>query len=266
VDLAIDVAAPPPQVALDAAGHGEAVERIRAAIAAGDVYQVCHTERAAVTGLSGGELLARLCRGGVPRFAAWVRTGGLEVVSASPELLLEVQGDLATSEPMKGTAPAGEAALLAASEKDRAELAMITDLVRNDLSAACLPRTVRVREPRVLLELPYAVQAVSRVEGRLPPGSGWREALAALFPGGSVTGAPKAAAMDVIAALERTPRGPYCGALGLVRDGAAVFSLLIRTAFRSGGGPFVYGVGGGIVIDSDAASELAELSTKLGAL
>jgi para-aminobenzoate synthetase component 1 len=230
------------------------------------VYQVCYTERARVEGCSGSELFSLLCRRGVPRFAAWLRHEGLEVVSASPELLLSMDHGLALSEPMKGTAAAGERELLLASDKDRAELAMITDLVRNDLGSACLPRTVRVRDERVILELPYAVQAVSRVEGQLPPGAGWRDALAALFPGGSVTGAPKKAALQLIRELERSPRGPYCGALGLVGGGDAIFSLLIRTAHRRGGGPFTYGVGGGIVIDSDAESELRELRTKLGAL
>jgi anthranilate synthase/aminodeoxychorismate synthase-like glutamine amidotransferase len=266
VELELPPPGPAPWVALDAGGHAEAVAHIRARIQAGDVYQVCHTERATVSGVGGADLLARLCRRGVPRFAAWLRHGDLEVVSASPELLLEVQGARARSEPMKGTAPAGLAEALRASEKDRAELAMITDLTRNDLASVCLPRSVEVLEERSLRELPYAVQAVSLVEGVLPPGAGWSSALAALFPGGSVTGAPKAAAREILAALERSPRGPYCGALGLVDGERAVFSLLIRTAWRRGGGPFTYGVGGGIVIDSDPASELAELRTKLGAL
>jgi anthranilate/para-aminobenzoate synthase component I len=264
--LALD--APPAALApaLDAAGHGEAVGAIREAIAAGDVYQVCFTVRARLAPLSGAALLAAMCARGVPRFAAWVRLpGGAELVSASPELLFAVAGARIRCEPMKGTAPRGATGALTDSDKDWAELAMITDLVRNDLTPICVPRTVTVRDERRLIELAYAVQTVSDVEGTLLPGITAVDALAALHPGGSVTGAPKAAAMAMIRRLEGSPRGPYCGALGLCQDDRAVVSLLIRTAARAPGG-WVYGVGGGIVFDSDAAHELDEVRVKLGAL
>ena len=260
---------PPPAdlvPALEAEGHAAAVEAIREAIAAGDVYQVCYTVRARLAPVEGSRLLARMAVRGLPRFAAWVRLpGGPEFVSASPELLFEIDGTRIRSEPMKGTAGPGTAGALAGSDKDRAELAMITDLVRNDLTPLCRPRTVRVRAERRFIHLPYAVQTVSDVEGELLPGVGVSEALEALHPGGSVTGAPKGAARAMIERLERTPRGAYCGALAFGGAGRVTASLLIRTATREAQG-WTYGVGGAVVHDSDATREIEEVRLKLGAL
>jgi anthranilate/para-aminobenzoate synthase component I len=251
---------------LDATGHADAVAVIREAIAAGDVYQVCFTARARLAPVSGASLLARMAGRGLPRFAAWVRLpGGEEFVSASPELFFEMEGGRIHSEPMKGTAHPDAAGALAASDKDRAELAMITDLVRHDLTPLCWPRSVVVRSERRFVHLPYATQTVSDIEGELLPGVTALDALDALHPGGSVTGAPKRAARAMIDRLERSPRGAYCGALGLDLDGRTTVSLLIRTASRDAAG-WVYGVGGGVVHDSDPDLELEELHVKLGAL
>jgi len=260
---------PPPaalEPRLDAAGHTAAVEAIRQAIAAGDVYQVCLTVRAHLAPVSGSALLARMAARGLPRFAAWVRLpGGAEFVSASPELLFAIEEGRIRSEPMKGTQRPDSAAALEASQKDRAELAMITDLVRHDLAPLCRPRSVTVRAERRFVALPYATQTVSDVEGELRPGVTALDALDALHPGGSVTGAPKRAARAMIGRLERSPRGAYCGALGFSAAGRATVSLLIRTASRDADG-WTYGVGGGIVHDSDPQAEFAELEVKLGAL
>lgn len=266
VDPVLD---PPPgdcTARLDPAGHREAVESIRESIRAGDVYQVNLTVRAALSGVTGPGLLAALCRRGVPRYAAWVRLpDGTEFVSGSPERFFCTAGGRVRVEPMKGTAPAGGDAWLEGSAKDRAELAMITDLLRNDLAPVCRPGTVHVPCARRFIALPYAVQAVSDVAGDLLPGLKPLDVLAALHPGGSVTGAPKGAALQDIRRLEPSPRGPYCGALGLLDGDRSDFALLIRTAVRGPAG-WWYGVGGGIVHDSDPGLEWDEVRVKAGAL
>ncbi|HEY1088247.1 MAG TPA: chorismate-binding protein, partial [Archangium sp.] len=145
------------------------------------------------------------------------------------------------------------------------ELAMITDLLRDDLHRLCVPSSVRVREERRLVELPYVVQAVSDVEGLLPEDVTFRDVLRGVHPGGSVTGAPRQAALEVIAELEPSPRGGYCGTLALEHDGLARAALLIRTAEKRSGA-WRYGVGSGITWDSDPDAELEEVKLKLGAL
>lgn len=257
--------AEPPRVALDERGYLDGVRAIRERIAAGDVYQVNLTLRARVEARDGGSLLAQLCRRAVPRFAAWVRTPELELVSASPELLVEVRDRWIHAEPMKGTSAPGERAALERSEKDRAELAMITDLLRDDLHRLCEPGSVQVTNERRFVELPYVVQAVSDVEGVLRPGVGLADVLGVVHPGGSVTGAPREAALAVIDELEATPRGAYCGTLGFEHGGLARFALLIRTAQRRGEA-WTYGVGSGITWDSVPEAELDEVRLKLGAL
>ena len=266
IDLEFDVAPRPLEPALEADGYKEAVETIREAIAAGDVYQVCHTVRARLGAVTGAELFATLCSRGLPRFAAWVRLpDGTEFASASPELFFATSRGQVHTEPMKGTARPEEEAKLAASEKDRAELAMITDLLRDDLHRLCEPGSVEVTNERRMIELPYVVQAVADVEGSLLPGTTLRDVLTVVHPGGSVTGAPREAALQHIAELEAAPRGAYCGALGLESGGTARVALLIRTAERLGQ-TWRYGVGSGITWDSDPRAELDEVRLKLGAL
>lgn len=253
-------------VSPELAGYEGRVEEIRAAIAAGDVYQVCLTVRARLGPTRGAAIFSRMCRNGIPRFASWVRLpDGREFVSASPELFFEIQGQTVRSQPMKGTAHPEAGDWLSGSEKDRAELAMITDLIRNDLALVCRPKSIHVADERHTLRLPYAVQTVSDVMGTLDQGKTALDVLAALHPGGSVTGAPKQAALDMIHRLESHPRGAYCGALGLINDGQATFALLIRTASRCPDG-WVYGVGSGVVFDSQPHTELEELMVKLRAL
>jgi len=260
--------APTLEIQLDDAGYRESIDQIRASIAAGDVYQVNYSLRARLTRIAASGLANALCRRGIPRYFAWVRLPeGDELISASPECFFSIDGKRIRCEPMKGTSGPGpdREAELSASEKDRAELFMITDLMRNDLIPICAPGSVRVLNPRRFLRLPYAVQAVSDIEGQLNPGLTARDALAALHPGGSITGAPKRAAMNVITTLEKSPRGAYCGSLGFLEQDKARFSILIRTAQRDEAG-WSYGVGGGIVWQSDAVGERRELEVKLGAL
>ncbi len=276
IDLQLDLPAKPLEVRLDDSGYLEKVTTIREQIAAGDVYQVNLTLRAELSGADGAQLLSNLCRRAVPRFAAWVKHPELgELVSASPELLVEILPLSPTlspagereirAEPMKGTAPAGQRAWLERSDKDRAELAMITDLLRDDLHRLCEPGTVHVRNAQRMIELPYVVQAVADVEGVLREGVTLERVLEVVHPGGSVTGAPREAALQTIAQLELTPRGAYCGTLGLETGSTSRFALLIRTAEREGAS-WRYGVGSGITWDSDPRAELDEVRLKLGAL
>ncbi len=255
-----------PVITLDDSYYAKHIDEIREAIARGDVYQVCYTRRAQLNQISAPDLAAVLCRYGIPKYFAWVRLpGDREFISASPELFFEVNGSTVHTQPMKGTARAGDSSFLELSEKDRAELAMITDLLRNDLTPVCKPRTVQVTNERRTITLPYAIQTVSDVKGELIDGATPLDVLASLHPGGSVTGAPKQAAFEHICKLEPTPRGAYCGSVGFWQGDRAVSSILIRTAERTNSG-WTYGVGSGVVFDSDAESELNELRIKLGAL
>jgi anthranilate/para-aminobenzoate synthase component I len=247
------------------AAFASQVEQIRQLIAQGDVYQVNLTLRAHFDSpVTARALFQILCQKSVPRFAAWVRLpNGTEFVSGSPEMLFDKMGNTIRVEPMKGTARPGELNQLLASEKDKSELAMIVDLLRDDLHRLCIPKSVRVTNQRRAIELPYAIQTVADIEGTLFDSANIKEIIGALHPGGSVTGTPRKAACETIAQMESTPRGAYCGVLGLYENERAVASLLIRTAEKRESG-FVYGVGGGITWDSQAALEREEIETKLG--
>ncbi len=267
VDVHFDVAPPHLQTSLDEEKFLGGVRAIREHIAAGDVYQVNLTLRAQLSGCEdGAALLANLCQSTVPRFASWVKCRALgEWVSASPELLFETDSQWIHAEPMKGTAGPTQRQWLAESKKDKAELAMITDLLRDDLHHFCKPGTVKVTHERRFVELPYVVQSVADVEGEIREGVGLKDILTVMHPGGSVTGAPRQAALGCIAHLEASPRGAYCGTLGLEMNGKSRFALLIRTAEHLGT-TWQYGVGSGITWDSNPEDELAEVRLKLGAL
>lgn len=267
VQLEFDVAPHKFEISLDDRDFTSAVEVIREAIAAGDVYQVNLTRQAMLQCNNGALLLSTFCRRQVPRFAAWLKLRGVwEVVTASPELLFELNGRTIRAEPMKGTAAPEARAWLEASVKDQAELAMITDLLRDDLNHVCVERSVEVRNARRFIELPYVIQAVSNVTGVLRAGLTLAGVLAQLHPGGSITGAPREAARAMISKLERGPRDFYCGFLGYQHGDHSRVALLIRTAQRSSGDQWRFGVGSGITWDSDPQLELAELKLKLGAL
>ena len=187
---------------------------------------------------------------------------GWTVVSASPEVFLSRRGKVLRTMPIKGTRPRGGAAELRESEKDAAEHVMIIDLERNDLSRVCEPGSVRWPELMATRELAGVEHMVSTVEGTLREGVGLTEILEATFPGGSVTGAPKIAAVDLIAELEPVGRGASMGALGVVRgNGDFDLALTIRT-FAIAEGRIHLWVGGGVVWDSDAAAEVEESWTK----
>ncbi len=259
-----------------AAGHGARSQAIRDYIAAGDIYQANLTVSFSARLQPGrhNDLAVFLALTGASPapFAALLRTPERSIISHSPECFLAVADGAVASEPIKGTCRriAGREAearrRLLASAKDRAELAMIVDLVRNDLGRIALPGSVRVAEPARILDLPYVHHLVARIEARLRPGVALRDILGAAFPAGSITGAPKRRAMSIIRELEARPRGPYCGAFGWVAaDGDAELAVAIRTLVVIGD-TVQLAAGGGIVADSDAAEEWDELCAKAGAM
>ena len=234
------------------ADYAGAIDEVRAAIARGDVYQVNLVQHLAAAFDGDAAGLAAALASFRPR--TFVGTG-YSVVSASPELFLARRGDRLVTKPIKGTRPAGEDV---DDPKDVAEHVMIVDLERNDLAHVCVPGTVRWPELLVQQELAGVTHLVSTVEGRLRDDVSLAEILAATFPGGSVTGAPKIAALDLIATLEPVGRGASMGALGTIHpDGDFELALTIRT-FAVADGRVHLWVGGGIVWDSDPESEIEE--------
>jgi para-aminobenzoate synthetase component 1 len=245
-----------------AAEYGAAVESVRAAIARGDVYQVNLVQHLSAPFAGDPGALATRLAVLAPHVPEPFHGDGWTVVSGSPELFLARRGRRLWTCPIKGTRPAGSAGALAESPKDAAEHVMIVDLERNDLSRVCEPGSVRWPELMATRRLAGVEHMVSTVEGTLRGGVGLAEVLAATFPGGSVTGAPKIAAIDLIAALEPVGRGASMGALGRVYgNGDFDLALTIRT-FAVAGGRVHLWVGGGIVWDSDAADEVEESWTK----
>lgn len=250
--------------------EGDYLATVRRAIEyvhAGDCYQVNFAQRLLhAAALPTLELYARLRRCNPAPFAGYFDLGDFVVASASPERFLRVQGREVETRPIKGTRPRGStpdedrarAAELLASGKDRAENIMIVDLLRNDLGRVCEYGSVRVPAVCRLESFRTVHHLVSEVHGRLRPEMTLIDLLRAAFPGGSVTGAPKVRAMEIIAELEQTARGPYCGSLGYLGfDGAADTSILIRT-FTAGRGWLQFPVGGGIVADSVPEREYEE--------
>ncbi len=264
------------EVGLCAEEHTKAVEEIRARIAAGDVYQACLTHRLEAPFAGDAFALAGALRALNPApFACVLALPDATLVGSSPERFLRIGADRwAESRPIKGTRPRGEdasadrreRAALAASAKDRAENLMIVDLVRNDLGRVCEIGSVHV--PELFSIEPYATvhQLVSSVRGRLADGCDVLDAVRAAFPPGSMTGAPKLAAMQLLARLEPEPRGLYSGAVGyLDLRGGCDLSVTIRSVVLHGGRALVH-TGGGIVADSDAAAEWRETQWKVQAL
>ncbi len=241
-------------------GHRAAVTRIRDLIDAGDCYQVNFTF--ALRGEAYGDPLAlygRLREAQPVRYGAFVRHAGGAILSRSPELFVERRGTRLTCRPMKGTAPRdSDPALLAASEKNRAENVMIVDLIRNDLGRLAAPGAVRVSGLCAIESYPSVWQMTSTVVAE-PVRATLSTIFRALFPCGSITGAPKIRAMEIIRELETGPRGLYCGALGWIApDGDFRFSVPIRTIEIGSTGDVRLGLGSGIVADSDADGEWDE--------
>jgi len=242
--------------------YADAVESVRDSIARGDVYQVNLVQHLSADFDGDPEALAAALAPLGPRRPEPFAGDGWAIVSASPELFLARRGRRLWTSPIKGTRPAGEGAELLASDKDAAEHVMIVDLERNDLSRVCEHGSVAWPELMATRTLAGVEHMVSTVEGRLREDAGLAEVLAATFPGGSITGAPKIAAIDRIAALEAVGRGASMGALGTVRgNGDLDLTLTIRT-FAVARGRIHLWVGGGVVWDSDPSAEVEESWTK----
>jgi para-aminobenzoate synthetase component 1 len=257
-------------------GYLAAVRRAIEYTHAGDCFQVNLSQRLlAPLTVHPLELYGRLRKTNPAPFACYFDAGDFQIVSASPERFLQVSpnGEVVTK-PIKGTRPRGKTPNedaanvrdLITSPKDRAENVMIVDLLRNDLGRVCeygsvtVPKVCEVESYRDVHHL------VSEVRGKLRPGMTPFDLLRAAFPGGSVTGAPKVRAMEIIAELESTARGPYCGSVGFVGfDGSMDTNILIRT-FTAGRGWLQFPVGGGIVADSDPEREYEETLHKAAGL
>ncbi len=258
-------------------GYCQSVRRVREYILAGDIFQANFTQRfrgGVPVGYPYFALYHRLRRRSPAPYAAYLNFGEVVIASASPERFLRLDAGRVDTRPIKGTRPRGVAAAedaaladeLLRSEKDRAENTMIVDLLRNDLSRVCLPGSVRV--PRLCSLESYATvhHLVSTVTGELEPGRDALDLLKLAFPGGSITGAPKIRAMEIIAELEGVPRGPYCGSIGYLSfSGDMDTSIVIRTLIFVAGQVF-FSVGGGVVADSDPEAEYQESMDKARAL
>ncbi len=265
-----------PQISRGA--YTQAFERLQEAIRAGDIYQANLTFPLA--GSYRGDELAlyrQLRPAAQAGYGGVVFDGSDWLLSHSPELFVARHGDALKAKPMKGTRPRGadaahDAALaheLAGSEKDRAENLMIVDLLRNDLARVAQAGSVQVDAPFTVESYPTVHQMVSTVRASLRAGTTTLDLVRAIFPCGSITGAPKIRAMELIAEAERDARGPYCGAIGRIgADGNAALSVAIRTLrlspVENGHGKAVLGVGSAIVADSDADSEWRECLIKGG--
>jgi para-aminobenzoate synthetase component 1 len=256
-------------------GYMEAVNRVREYIAAGDVFQVNLSQRFETEmTVTPYELYRRLRQINPAPFAGYLNFDGVTVVSASPERFLRVDGDWVETRPIKGTRPRGknsvEDAMLAQelldSAKDRAENVMIVDLERNDLGRVCRYGTVKVTELAVLETFPTVFHLTSTVIGKLRPDKNRIDLLKAAFPGGSISGAPKVRAMEIIDELEPTRRSVYTGAIGYLSFGRNLdLNIVIRTFIIKGNKAY-FQVGGGIIYDSDAEAEYQETLDKAKAL
>jgi para-aminobenzoate synthetase component 1 len=281
---AVALAAPPaparpPVIAsgFTRAAYERAVRRVIDYILAGDVFQVNLSQRF-TTGLPDGltpyDLFRRLQAANPAPFGAYLKLGDTVVASSSPERFLRLDDGRVETRPIKGTRPRGAtpadddalARELESSDKDRAENVMIVDLLRNDLSRVCRDGSVAVPQLCAVERFATVMHLVSSVTGELREGLGAVDLLEACFPGGSITGAPKIRAMEIVAELEPVRRGPYCGAIGHAGwDGSLDTGIGIRTLVVRDG-RVTFGAGGGVVADSDPAAEYEETLAKARAL
>ena len=253
--------------------YRDAVIQAKEFIAAGDIYQANLSRQwhASVTAtLESDDIYEALCEANPGPFAGLVRWQDTDIISSSPERLLKIRDGMLSTRPIAGTRPRSEdehtdnnlSAELFAHPKERAEHVMLIDLERNDLGRVCEAGSVEVDEMMVLESYAHVHHIVSNVRGRQRSGVTPGQAIAAVFPGGTITGCPKVRCMEIIAELEQGPRGAYTGSFGyLNRDGSMDLNILIRTMVRSGD-RVTLRAGAGIVADSDPQAELEETRAK----
>ncbi len=257
-----------PRLSVDRERYEDAIRTVRQHIREGDVYQINYT--APFTFDFSGDpvtFYGALRRVQPVAYAAFINRDDTLYLSLSPELFFKRDGDRITVQPMKGTAHTADGAarageMLRNDPKNRAENLMIVDLLRNDLSICCEAGSVQVTELFGVHQFPSVLQMTSTIEGHLKAGVTYEDLFSALFPSGSVTGAPKIRAMEIIRQLESQPRGVYCGSIGYAGpDGKSAFNVAIRTIALKGSRG-VMGTGSGIVWDSDADAEYEECLLK----
>jgi anthranilate synthase component 1 len=258
--------------------HDDFIAQVRTAkehIAAGDVFQLVLSQRFSAPYDGDGLDVYRVLRAVNPSpYMFYVRTPEVTLVGSSPEPLVRIEGDQVLTRPLAGTRPRGATAIedghlradLLADEKERAEHVMLVDLGRNDLGRVCVPGTVKVDELMEVENYSHVMHIVSNVTGTLAKGRDAFDALRATFPAGTVSGAPKIRAMEIIAGLEPAARGPYAGTVGYIgADGAMDMCITIRTVMITGGRAYLQS-GAGIVTDSDPEKEFEETLHKARAL
>lgn len=256
-----------------AATFTDAVVRAKEYIACGDVYQANLSRLWAADvspGVDASDIYAALCQSNPGPFAGMARWQDIEIISSSPERLLRIHDGVASTRPIAGTRPRSQdadtdedlSAELFAHPKERAEHVMLIDLERNDLGRVCDAGTVEVNELMVLESYAHVHHIVSNVQGRLRDDVTPGQAIAAVFPGGTITGCPKVRCMDIISELEQGPRGAYTGSFGYLNcDGSLDLNILIRTMVKNDDS-VTFRAGSGIVADSDPVAELEETRAK----
>jgi aminodeoxychorismate synthase component I len=261
--------------ALTRAQYDSRVKRITRYIAAGDIYQANLAQRFRIeTSGTPLEIYRRLRSENPSSYTAFLSWDDRAILSASPELFLELRGGQVVTRPIKGTRPRSSMDTLDSAscndlencEKEKSELNMIIDLLRNDLGRVCEYGTVRVSDVGSIEAHPTVFHRVATIEGRLAGENNWSDLLEAAFPGGSIVGAPKIRAMQIIRELEPFARGPYCGAIGWIGlDGNLTLNIAIRTMVWRGGTVDVF-AGGAIVAESNADFEYEEILAKAAGL
>jgi para-aminobenzoate synthetase component 1 len=257
--------------------YNSAFAKIKRHIFDGDVYQINFSQRFECAFDSPPiDLFLWQNHFNASPYAAYIDAGSFQIVSASPEMFITIDDGVISTRPIKGTRPrnagapdeinAGNFTELLNSPKEQAELNMIIDLERNDLARICIPGTRRVVQPRTIETYPTVFHAEATIAGRLREDVAFCDVLRAMFPGGSITGAPKIRAMQIINETEPNARGVYTGGIGYIGlDGRTCLNIAIRTIIISNNAAFVQ-TGGGIVADSDPDAEYEETITKARAL